>query len=132
MTQEVSIVGPGLSKFGRQRDVSGRQMAVTAIAAALEDADLTWPDIEIAFGGSDGSGLADTLVAELGFTGIPFTNVKNGCATGASALFAAANASPFGGCRDRPRGGASTNTRAGRSTPYPRTGDCPRDTARPG
>ncbi|GAA5055125.1 thiolase family protein [Nocardia callitridis] len=92
MTQGVSIIGTGLSAFGRQPGVTGRQMAVTAIAAALADAGLTWPDVQVAFGGSDSSGLADTLVAELGFTGIPFTNVKNGCATGGSALFAAVNA----------------------------------------
>ncbi|OZC63791.1 acetyl-CoA acetyltransferase [Rhodococcus sp. 06-462-5] len=92
MTQKVSIIGAGLSKFGRQPGVSGRQMAVTAIGNALHDAGLTWPDVQVAFGGSDGSGLADTLVAELGFTGIPFTNVKNGCATGGSALFSAVNA----------------------------------------
>lgn len=92
MTQNVSIIGAGLSMFGRQPGVSGRQMAVTAIGNALRDAGLAWPDVQVAFGGSDGSGLADTLVAELGFTGIPFTNVKNGCATGGSALFSAVNA----------------------------------------
>ncbi|WP_207836424.1 thiolase family protein [Williamsia soli] len=92
MTQTVSIIGAGLSQFGRQPGVTGRKMAVTAIGNALDDAGLTWPDVQVAFGGSDGSGLADTLVAELGFTGIPFTNVKNGCATGGSALFSAVNA----------------------------------------
>lgn len=88
----VSIVGAGLSKFGRQPQFTGRQMAVQAIHAALADAGVGWPDIQVAFGGSDGSGLADTLVADLGLTGIPFTNVKNGCATGGSALVAAINA----------------------------------------
>jgi acetyl-CoA acetyltransferase len=92
MTDQVSIIGSGLSRFGRRPGVSGRQMAVEAITAAVTDAGLSWPDIQVAFGGSDGSGLADTLVAELGFTGIPFTNVKNGCATGGSALFSAVNA----------------------------------------
>ena len=88
----VSIVGAGLSAFGRQPGVSGREMAVQAIRRALVDAGLEWSDVQIAFGGSDGSGLADTLVAELGLTGIPFTNVKNGCATGGSALVSAVNA----------------------------------------
>ena len=88
----VSIVGAGLSAFGRQPGVSGREMAVQAIRSALVDAGLEWSDVQIAFGGSDGSGLADTLVAELGLTGIPFTNVKNGCATGGSALVSAVNA----------------------------------------
>ncbi|WKN48463.1 thiolase family protein [Nocardioides sp. Arc9.136] len=87
----VSIVGAGLSRFGRQPGVTGRQMAVQAIHAALDDAGIAWPDVQVAFGGSDGSGLADTLVSDLGLTGIPFTNVKNGCATGGSALVSAVN-----------------------------------------
>ena len=89
---DVSIIGAGLSRFGRQHGVTGRQLAVQAIHAALADAGIAWPDVQVAFGGSDGAGLADTLVAELGLTGIPFTNVKNGCATGGSALVAAVNA----------------------------------------
>jgi acetyl-CoA acetyltransferase len=88
----VSIIGAGLSRFGRQPGVSGRQMAVQAVHAALADAGIVWTDVQVAFGGSDGSGLADTLVSDLGLTGIPFTNVKNGCATGGSALVAAVNA----------------------------------------
>ena len=92
MSSGVSIVGAGLSKFGRQPDKSGRDLALDAIHAALADAGLEWTDVQVAFGGSDGSGLADTLVADLGLTGIPFTNVKNGCATGGSALMSAVNA----------------------------------------
>jgi acetyl-CoA acyltransferase len=88
----VSIVGVGLSRFGRQPGISGRQMAVIAIHDALRDAGIEWRDVQAAYGGSDSSGLADTLVADLGMTGIPFTNVKNGCATGGSALVAGYNA----------------------------------------
>jgi acetyl-CoA acyltransferase len=88
----VTIVGAGLSKFGRQPGVSGRQMALSAIRAALGDAGLVWSDVQIAYGGSDGSGLADSLVGDLGLTGIPFTNVKNGCATGGTALASAVQA----------------------------------------
>jgi len=92
MSTGVSIIGAGLSKFGRQPDHGGRELGVQAIRAALRDAGLEWADVQVAFGGSDGSGLADTLVADLGLTGIPFTNVKNGCATGGSALMAAVHA----------------------------------------
>src|SRR4051794_26480705 len=88
----VCILGAGLSRFGRQPGVSGRDLALQAIRAALADAGLRWSDVQVAFGGSDGSGLADTLVADLGLTGVPFTNVKNGCATGGSALISAVNA----------------------------------------
>jgi acetyl-CoA acetyltransferase len=84
----VSIVGVGLSRFGRQPGISGRQLALVAIRNALSDAGIEWRDVQAAYGGSDSSGLADTLVSDLGLTGIPFTNVKNGCATGGSALVA--------------------------------------------
>jgi acetyl-CoA acyltransferase len=88
----VSIVGAGLSRFGRQPDLTGRELGLQAIDAALRDAGLEWSDVQVAFGGSDGAGLADTLVSDLGLTGIPFTNVKNGCATGGSALMSAVHA----------------------------------------
>ena len=37
-------------------------------------------------GVSDAAGNADTSVSTLGLTGVPFVNVRNGCATGGSAL----------------------------------------------
>ena len=89
---EVSIVGVGISPFGRHPGVSGRAQAVVAIRAALADAGVAWRDVDSAFGGSEAAGNADTLVAELGLTGVPFTNVRNGCATGGSALAAGSQA----------------------------------------
>ena len=88
---EVVIVGAGISRFGRS-EATGRQHAVHAVRAALDDAGVPWSRVGAAFGGSDAAGLADTLVAELGLTGLPFVNVKNGCATGGSALVSAVNA----------------------------------------
>jgi acetyl-CoA acyltransferase len=92
MSTGVSIVGAGLSRFGRQPDRTGRELGLEAIRAALSDAGLAWTDVQVAFGGSDGAGLADTLVSDLGLTGVPFTNVRNGCATGGSALMSAVHA----------------------------------------
>jgi acetyl-CoA acetyltransferase len=57
---------------------------------ALQDAGIQWTDVQFAFGGSAAGGNADTLVNELGLSGLPFINVSNGCATGGSALTAAA------------------------------------------
>ncbi|QUH02061.1 thiolase family protein [Saccharopolyspora erythraea] len=88
---EVLIVGAGISRFGRS-DATGRRHAVDAVRTALADAGVPWSRVGAAFGGSDAAGLADTLVAELGLTGVPFVNVKNGCATGGSALVSAVNA----------------------------------------
>ena len=61
-------------------------MAAIAARAALADAGVGWEEIDVATGGSDAAGNADTSVSALGLTGLPFINVKNGCATGGSAL----------------------------------------------
>jgi acetyl-CoA acetyltransferase len=86
---EVAIVGAGLHAFGRHEGVSGLAMGAHAVRAALADAGLAWRDMQFAYGGSEDAGNADTMVSELGPTGIPFVNVKNGCATGGSSLVSA-------------------------------------------
>lgn len=87
-----AVLGIGLSQFGRQPGLTGLDLGFQAARAALEDAQLSWSDVDAAFGGSDASGNADTLVSRLGLTGLPFINVKNGCATGGSALAVANDA----------------------------------------
>jgi acetyl-CoA acetyltransferase len=87
---EVHIVGIGIHPFGRTEGRSGLDQGEFAIRAALADAGLEWPQMQFAYGGSDAAGKADTLVAQLGETTLPFVNVLNGCATGGAAL--------FGGC----------------------------------
>ena len=89
MSDDVFIVGAGIHPFGRTPGLSGLQQGVFAVRQALDRAGLAWPDIQFAFGGSDAAGNADTMVSELGLTGIPFINVANGCATGGSAMFGA-------------------------------------------
>ena len=86
MTAEVAIVGVGIHPFGRTDGVSGRQQGAVAVRRALADAGIGWADMQFAVGGSEASGNADALVADLGLTGIEFVNVSNGCATGGSAL----------------------------------------------
>jgi acetyl-CoA acetyltransferase len=82
----VAVVGVGIHPFGRHEGVSGLEMAAVAARAALQDAGIGWQDVQFAAGGSDAAGNADTTVAVLGLTGVPFINVRNGCATGGSAL----------------------------------------------
>ncbi len=89
MSTDVAIVGIGIHPFGRAPGVSGRRQAVVATRAALADAGVGFADMQFAFGGSHSAGDADTLVSELGLTGLPFINVANGCATGGSALISA-------------------------------------------
>jgi len=88
---DVAIVGVGLHPFGRFPGVSAIEMGAIAIRRALADASVEWRDIQFAFGGSYEVDNPDAVVALMGLTGIPFTDVYNGCATAASALTLAAN-----------------------------------------
>jgi acetyl-CoA acetyltransferase len=94
----VAIVGIGLHPFGRHEGVSGLEMGAHAVRLALQDAGLRWSDVQFAAGGSSSSGNADTMVADLGATGLTFLNVHNGCATGGSALVSVHNALVSGAC----------------------------------
>ncbi|MFF4056552.1 thiolase family protein [Streptomyces sp. NPDC001668] len=89
---DVYVVGCGMTRFGRDESVTGMDMAQRAVREALADAGVTWEHIGFAAGGSDVSGKPDTLVGRLGLTGVPFVNVQNGCATGASTVLTVADA----------------------------------------
>jgi acetyl-CoA C-acetyltransferase len=88
---DVAIIGVGMHPFGRFPGVSAIEMGAMAIRRALADASVEWRDIQFAFGGSYEVDNPDAVVALMGLTGIPFTDVYNGCATAASALTQAAN-----------------------------------------
>ncbi len=88
---DVCIVGIGIHRFGRTDGMSGMEQGVQAVRGALADAGVGWTDIQFAFGGSEAGGNADTMVNQLGLTGLQFINVKNGCATGGSALVGASS-----------------------------------------
>lgn len=88
---DVAVVGIGIHPFGRH-DLSGMDQGAVAARRALADASTDWTAMQFAFGGSAAAGNADTMVAKLGLTGLPFVNVSNGCATGGSALAMAYNA----------------------------------------
>jgi acetyl-CoA acetyltransferase len=89
---DIAIIGVGIHPFGRHEGVSALEMGAHAVRAAITDAGIRWADVQFAYGGSEDGGNADTMVSELGPTGLPFTNVRNGCATGGSALVAAVRA----------------------------------------
>ena len=135
---DVAIVGVGLHPFGRFGDRTGIDMGAIAIRRALADAGVAWRDIQFAFAGSYEIDNPDAVVALLGLTGIPFTNVYNGCATAASVLALAADtirlgehdlgspsawtstfparSAPTRGCTPARRGTASSATSSPRSS----------------
>lgn len=86
---DVGIIGIGIHPFGRTDGSSGLDQGVAAVRAALADAGVEWPQLQFAYGASSAAGNADTMVEQLGLTGLQFINVSNGCAAGGSALFSA-------------------------------------------
>jgi len=90
MSADVAIVGVGLHPFGRFGDTTAIEMGAIATRRALADAGVEWRSVQFAFAGSYEVDNPDAVVALLGLTGIPFTDVYNGCATAASALTLAA------------------------------------------
>ncbi len=87
---DVAIVGIGMHAFGRFDGVSALDMGVVAARRAFDDARIGWNDVEFAVGGSRDGTPPDNMVSQLGLTGVQFTNVSNGCATGGTALATAA------------------------------------------
>jgi len=83
---DVAIIGVGLHPFGRFPGKPALEMGAYAARTALTDAGVSWPQIQFAVGGSFEVDQPDAVVAQLGVTGVPFTNVYNGCATAGSAL----------------------------------------------
>jgi acetyl-CoA acetyltransferase len=86
---DVYIVGIDMIRFGRfpERTVPG--LAAEAALMALDDAGLSIKDMQALYCGNLGqaSGMVgQRMLAEIGQTGIPVTNVANACATGATAF----------------------------------------------
>jgi len=86
MSADVAVVGIGITPFGRHEGVSGLAQGAAAVRHALDDAGISWRDVQFATGGSQDAGNADTMVNVLGLTALPFLNVENACATGGSSL----------------------------------------------
>jgi acetyl-CoA acetyltransferase len=94
---DVAIIGIGLHPFGRFPGKSAIEMGADAVRSALGDAGVQWRDVQFAFGGSYEVDNPDAVVNLLGLTGLPFTDVYNGCATAASAISLAAQTIQLGG-----------------------------------
>jgi acetyl-CoA acetyltransferase len=98
---KVYVIGVGMTKFekpGTRPDWDYPQMAKESGTKALEDAGITYDQVQGAFVGfmyAD-STAGQRAAYELGMTGIPIVNVNNNCATGSTALFLAAQSVRFG------------------------------------
>lgn len=86
---DVYIVGIDMIRFGRYPDRTVPGLAAEAALMALDDAGLSLKDMQALYCGNLGqaSGMVgQRMLAEIGQTAIPVTNVANACATGATAF----------------------------------------------
>jgi acetyl-CoA C-acetyltransferase len=86
---ETAIVGAGLHKFGRFPNKTIEEIGQEAVTNALKDAgNMDWRKVQAVFCGTmhGGTATGQRVLANIGLTGIPVTNVETACASGGSAL----------------------------------------------
>jgi acetyl-CoA acetyltransferase len=86
--EKVAILGVGMIRFGMYPDRSVHQMGCEAGLAALDDAGLSFKDVDAVYAGHIFmQTMAGTrVVKELGLTGVPVQRIENASATGTCAL----------------------------------------------
>ncbi|MDB5471155.1 MAG: hypothetical protein JWR84_2715 [Caulobacter sp.] len=93
--RKVIVAGVGMTPFvkpGTERPYD--ELGATAARIALDDAGLTYADIQQVYAGYvyGDSTCGQAAAYRLGLTGVPVINVNNNCSTGSSALFLARQA----------------------------------------
>lgn len=90
--RDVFVVGVGMTDFCASAAVSTVELGHQAVVEALRDAGSEPDGLQAAWVGSvyGGSLIGQRLSRQMGFAGIPITNVENACSSGATALHEAA------------------------------------------
>lgn len=97
MSEDVYILGVGMTKFGKFLERSVKDMTGLVLEEVLKDCDLTREDIQAAWFSNTMWGLYDfqhsirgqVALTANGLQGIPVTNVENACASASTALHGA-------------------------------------------
>lgn len=95
MSREVYVAGVGMIPFCKPgASEAYHLMGAKAAAAALQDAGVSYEQVDQAYAGFvyGDSCAGQRALYEVGMTGIPVINVNNNCATGSTALFLARQA----------------------------------------
>lgn len=92
--REVYVAGVGMTTFARHEGKRVTDLGQEAVKAALADAGLDYSAVEMAYCGHvlQGTTAGQKVLYGIGMTGIPIFNVENACASGTSAVRAAAMA----------------------------------------
>jgi acetyl-CoA acyltransferase len=92
--RDVSIIGIGMTRFGKFEDRSAKDLGREAVWNAMEDANISIKDIQIAYVANavaqqltelKGT-IGQHVLTSAGIFGIPIVNVENACSGGSTAL----------------------------------------------
>ncbi|MDQ2987658.1 MAG: lipid-transfer protein [Pseudomonadota bacterium] len=95
MSRKVFVTGVGMIPFAKPgASAPYDQMGALAARQALDDAGISYDDVEQAYAGYvyGDSTSGQKALYQVGMTGIPVINVNNNCSTGSTALFLARQA----------------------------------------
>jgi acetyl-CoA acetyltransferase len=86
--RKVAVIGVGLHAYGKWNDKKPKDLAQTAVHAALKSAGVRWEDVGSAWCGHTSLGMTAgaRLFQQFGQTGLSITNVENASATGSYAF----------------------------------------------
>ena len=97
MTEQIYIVGIGMTAFGKMLDRSVKSLVAEAVDAALVDAGADKSDIDLALFSNTTQAIMEgqhavagqVALRSMGFAGLPIINVENACASGSTAVYQA-------------------------------------------
>jgi len=86
--RDVVVIGAGLHRYGIFPDKSITDLGVNAIRIALNQANMKWENVEIAYCGTTQPGwsVGHQICQHVGMTGIGIMNIENASASGSSAF----------------------------------------------
>jgi len=84
----VYVIGIGLDRYQRPSERPYVEFGLAAIRSSLQDAGITWPDVESFYLGTASLGMAPgrIMIRHLGTTGIPVAQVENASASGSTSF----------------------------------------------
>ncbi|MBU1670128.1 MAG: thiolase family protein [Actinobacteria bacterium] len=92
--RDVSVIGVGMTHFGKHMDRSMKDLCAEAVGITLEDAGIAKEDIQLAAAANSAWGAIEGQVSirgqvvlrNIGIGGMPVINVENACASGSTAF----------------------------------------------
>ena len=86
--RDVSVIGAGMVRFGKQPDKTLAEIAWPAVKQAIDDSGVAKSDIGAAWCGTALGGMmsGQRVLKAIGLTGLPIVNVENACSSSSSAF----------------------------------------------